>query len=210
MIPAARPSTPATGWQEVFLTMLPIVRRQAWRASRQMPYARRHDFVAEVVANVAVAVAQLARRGELDRTFATPLVYFAVKQVQSGRLVGGRLNVRDVSSRHCHLRKGVRTVHFDDQPDTSTEWKESLLEDRRAGPAETAAARIDTAAWLGSLPIRNRRIAETLATGETTKATARQFGVTAGRVSQLRRQLEVSWLQFQGEAAAGPELSAAA
>ena len=209
MIAAARPSSAPTDWQERFLTMLPAVRRLAWRASRQMPYARRHDFVAEVVANVAVAVARLARRGELERAFPTPLVCYAVKQVRSGRLVGGRLNVRDVTSTYCGLRKGVRIVHFDDQPDTSTEWKESLLEDRRAGPAETAAARIDTAAWLGSLPIRNRRIAETLATGETTKATAKQHGVTPGRVSQLRRELESSWLEFYGEASAERELSAA-
>ena len=210
MIAAARPSTPATGWQDVFLRMLPVVRRLAWRASRQMPYAHRHDFVAEVIANVAVAVAQLAHRGELDRAFPSSLVGYAAKQVRSGRLVGGRLNVRDVSSRHCCVRKGVRIVHFDDQPDTSTEWKESLLEDRRAGPAETAAARIDTAAWLGSLPVRNRRIAETLASGETTKATARQHGITPGRVSQLRRHLETSWLEFHGEGTAGQELSAAA
>ena len=108
------------------------------------------------------------------------------------------------------MQKGVRTVHFDVLPETSIDLKESLLEDRRAGPAETAAARIDTAAWLGSLPVRNRRIAETLATGETTKATAKQHGVTPGRVSQLRRQLETSWLEFQGEAAVGQEFSAAA
>ena len=209
MIAAARPSPATSGWQEVFLTMLPAVRRLAWRASRQMPYARRHDFVGEIVANVAVAVARLARRGELERASPTPLVCYAARQVRSGRLVGGRLNVRDALSRHCHLRKGVRIVHFDDQPDSSTEWKESLLEDRRAGPAETAAARIDTAAWLGSLPVRNRRIAETLATGETTTATARQHGVTPGRVSQLRRQLETSWLEFQGEATVGRELSVA-
>ena len=208
MIAAARPSSAPTGWQEVFLAMLPAIRRLAWRASRQMPYARRHDFVAEVVANVAVAVARLARRGELDRASPTPLVSYAAKHVRSGRLVGGRLNVRDISSMHCRLQKGVRTVHFDALPDTSIDLKESILEDRRAGPAETAAARIDTAAWLGSLPVRNRRIAETLATGETTKATAKQFGVTPGRVSQLRRELETSWLSFQGEATVGRERSA--
>ena len=52
-------------------------------------------LLAEVVANVATAVAQLARRGKLDRAFPSPLVCYAVKQVRSGRLVGGRLNVRD-------------------------------------------------------------------------------------------------------------------
>ena len=210
MIAVAKPLPPASGWQPVFLSMLPVLRRQAWRASRQMPYARRHDFVAEVVAHIAVAVAQLANRGELDRAFPSSLVCYAVRHVRSGRRVGGKLNVRDVTSAYCGLKKGVRIVRFDDLADTSIEWKDSLLEDRRAGPAETAAARLDTAAWLGSLSVRNRRIAKTLATGESTLATARKFGITAGRVSQLRRELEASWLEFHGEAAAGRELSAAA
>ena len=210
MIAVAKPLPPASGWQHVFLSMLPVVRRQAWRASRQMPYARRHDFVAEVVANVAVAVAQLANRGELDRAFPSSLVCYAVRQVRSGRRVGGKLNVLDVTSAYCGLKKGVRIVRFDDLAHTSIEWKDSLLEDRRAGPAETAAARLDTAAWLRSLSLRNRRIAKTLATGESTLTTARKFGITAGRVSQLRRELEASWLEFHGEVTAGRELSAAA
>ena len=71
-------------------------------------------------------------------------------------------------------------------------WQEVLVEDRRAsGPAEIAACRIDSSAWLASLPDRNRDIAEQLlATSESTTAAARQFGLTAGRVSQLRRELQ--------------------
>jgi DNA-binding NarL/FixJ family response regulator len=81
-------------------------------------------------------------------------------------------------------------------------WKESLVEDRKAGPAETAAARIDVAIWLKSLPHRDRQIAQVLACGETTGTTAKKFKLSDGRVSQLRRELEASWLQFQGECSA--------
>jgi hypothetical protein len=55
-------------------------------------------------------------------------------------------------------------------------------------------------AWFDSLPRHIRRIATTLATGETTKRTAREFRVSPGRISQTRRELEAAWQQFQGEA----------
>jgi hypothetical protein len=74
-----------------------------------------------------------------------------------------------------------------------------LVEDRHAGPADTAAARIDIGEWFDSLPKHKRRIAKTLATGETTKTTARKFGVSPGRISQTRRELQQAWQEFQGD-----------
>jgi hypothetical protein len=81
------------------------------------------------------------------------------------------------------------------------EWQQVLVEDRHAGPAETAAARIDVARWFRMLPPRKRRVAKALAEGESTSGAAKRFKLTAGRVSQLRRELEAAWQQFQGEAA---------
>ena len=82
---------------------------------------------------------------------------------------------------------------------TKQEWKEVLVEDKHAGPAEIAASRIDFAAWLRLLPRRLRRIAETLAQGETTKKAAKRFHVSPGRISQLRRELQQNWDDFQGD-----------
>ena len=81
-------------------------------------------------------------------------------------------------------------------------WKETLVEDRHAGPAETAAVRIDFDRWFQSLPMKRRRIAALLAGGETTKAAARKSCVSPGRVSQVRRELEEAWERFQAEPAA--------
>ena len=52
------------------------------------------------------------------------------------------------------------------------------------------------------LPATKRRVARVLATGETTQATAKKFSLTAGRVSQLRRELQASWQALQGETVA--------
>jgi transposase-like protein len=58
---------------------------------------------------------------------------------------------------------------------------------------------MDIADWFNSLPRYKRRVAKMLASSETTKATARKFGVSPGRISQTRRELETAWRDFQGE-----------
>ena len=60
------------------------------------------------------------------------------------------------------------------------EWREVLAEDRTAGPAETAAARIDWVDWLRSLSRHQRAIACTLAGGESTGVAAWKFCISAG------------------------------
>jgi DNA-binding NarL/FixJ family response regulator len=77
-------------------------------------------------------------------------------------------------------------------------WNQQLVEDRQAGPAEIAAARIDVAAWLGSLSKRHRRIAKALALGTSTSEVARQFGLCPARISQLRSWFRRHWEEFQG------------
>jgi len=74
-----------------------------------------------------------------------------------------------------------------------------LIEDRHAGPGEIAAARIDIADWFQKLARQKRKIAKTLARGESTTTAAHMYGLTAGRVSQLRKELKQSWDVFQGE-----------
>ena len=122
---------------------------------------------------------------------------------RGGRRVGTKLNVRDVSSEYAQREKGFIVERLDRFDEEKGEWREVLVEDRKAGPADTAAARLDFAKWLAGLPKHKRRVAETLAKGETTKATARKFSVSPGRISQLRRELERGWQEFQGEAAPG-------
>ena len=53
---------------------------------------------------------------------------------------------------------------------------------------------------VGEALVGARRIAEILATKESTKVVATRFRISAGRVSQIRRELEDSWREFQHEA----------
>ena len=81
-----------------------------------------------------------------------------------------------------------------------------MIEDGRAGPAEIAICRIDFAEWLRRLTARLRKIALALASGETTKGVAEQFGLSPARISQLREWLKKSWDAFHGEAELGGQL----
>jgi len=184
-----------------FLALLPAIREQACFAFRTEKPERRQELIAEVVANCWVAFVRLVERGLLEVVYPTPLAQYAIKQVRDGRRVGASLNVLDVGSEYAQQAKHFTVERLDRYDAEEDEWREVLLEDRKAGPAETAAARIDIADWFDSLPRKKRRIAATLATGETTKLAARKFGVSAGRISQTRRELQQAWQDFQGEPA---------
>jgi hypothetical protein len=186
----------ASSHEAKFIALLPAIRRQARLAFRGEPAERRGELVAEVIANCWVAFRRLVERGREHLAYPTPLAQFAIRQVRSGRRVGGRLNVRDVLSDYCQRHQGLRVERLDRCDARDSEWREIVVEDRRATPADTAAARIDIADWLATLPRRERRIAQTLALGESTSAAAAKFQITATRVSQLRGELRQAWERF--------------
>jgi len=185
--------------EDRFLEILPQLQQQAHFAFRDEPASRCQELVAETIANCWVAFARLVERGLIDVVYPTPLVQYAIRQVRDGRRVGSKLNSKDVSSEYAQRRRGFCLEALDKYNQRRQEWKEVLVEDKHAGPAETAASRIDFADWLRLLPKRSRRIAEALATGETTKKAAKRFRVSPGRISQLRRELQQNWQDFQGE-----------
>jgi hypothetical protein len=59
------------------------------------------------------------------------------------------------------------------------------------------ASRLDFPRWRASLRRRDRKILDALAGGERTADAARRFRISPGRVSQLRREFEEGWEQFQ-------------
>lgn len=191
---------------ELFLAMLPAIERHAQHFFCGRPREQREELVARTVALAFSMFVRLVNRGKSDVAYPSPLAIYACRQVLAGRSLGTRLNVRDVTSRHCRVRKGVhveRLDHFDEQEGS---WREILVEDRRSTPADIAAARIDVPSFFATLSPRSRRMAEALASGESTSSVARQFRVSAARISRLRRHLHEKWLQFHSEAV--PQVSA--
>lgn len=195
-------SNQVPAWHPVFLPMVPAIGRQARSAFGHLDPEAREEAVQEVIAYATIAFKELWDRGKAELAYPSVLAQYGIQRMKSGRRVGTPLNVRDVSSGYCQIRQSVAVKRLDHYDRQQGGWLEVLIEDRHAGPAETAAFRIDFPAWLKTLSRRNRRIAWKLALGEAGKNVARWFRVSAGRISQLRRELERSWQAFHGEPAA--------
>ena len=193
---------PVSETHDPFLKLLPRIRAYADRRFRAHDADAREELTANAVALAFDMYCRLVERGTPELAYATPLAVFACRQVLDGRRLGAPLNVNDVCSRHCQNRHSVQVKPLQQVDIGSGCWREVLVEDRTAGPAEIAATRIDFRSWLNSLNRKQRRVAETLATGESTGRVAELFRLSAGRVSQLRRELHDAWQQFQGESTA--------
>ena len=189
-------------WHNDFLEMLPHIERHARMAFRDRTGEARDEAVQETVCNACVVFARLAKQGRAGAATWSSLAKYAIRQVRDGRRVGGSLNIKDVTSDHCQLRKRVKVQPLFRWDEPKQEWQEMLVEDKTCTPAELAASRIDFPAFLAALQPKKRRIAETLATGESTQGVAKLFGITPGRISQLRQELLVAWQNFHGFASA--------
>lgn len=196
---ADRNSTSNTSWHHRFLAMLPVIQRQARVAFAGLPAEERAEAIQEAIVTSLVAYLALLKRGKEALAYPTPLARYAVAHVRDGRTTGCRLNSHEPLSHYAMRKRGFVVDRLDKLGADAGVWQETLVEDKRCTPAEIAAVRLDFAAWLKTLPGRVRRIALMLATGETTGRTARRFGVSPGRISQLRAELARSWELFQSE-----------
>lgn len=211
MIAIAKPvrrKKAACSWHQAFEPMIPAIRQQARYAFRNMRPEAKADAIAEVLASCCCAYARLVERGMAHVANPSALTRYAVRQFRDGRRVGNKLNVRDVTSEYCQRRKRITVERLDQFEHKTGKWNQVLVEDRHAGPADTAAARIDVGDWFRGMRPKVRRVAQALAIGERTKDVAKKFKLSAGRISQLRSEFYASWRDFQGEAEAGRTLPA--
>jgi hypothetical protein len=65
--------------------------------------------------------------------------------------------------------------------------------------ADQVAFRIDFPVWRRTRCERDRRVIDALMAGGRTKDVSQKFGLSPGRVSQLRRDFLEDWRRFTGE-----------
>ena len=193
-------------WHRQFLAMLPAIRQHAQLSFRHLPAEARAELVQETVANCLVAYCRLVDRQQVALAFPSALARFAVAQVRSGRRIGCRLNSHDVSSAYAQRKKSFRIERLD-HDHLPGGWRAAVVEDHHTPVDQQAAFRIDFTAWLTQLAPRHRRIVKFLAAGNSTSDAARRFRLSASRVSQLRRELHLDWLQFQKTEQTLPQLA---
>ena len=193
-----KPTSPP-GWHKRFLAMVPTIIQRAQFALRDGPGEPREDLVAEAVANCLVAYVRLVRRGKESVAYPTVLAMYAIRQIRVGRRVGKKINTHDVYAQQAQSKGGYRLKQLGSPRDHRGGWQEQLVDNRQTSILDQVAFRIDFPAWLNTLPSRDRKIVDDLAIGERTGDVARKYGVSAGRISQLRRELRMSWEEFIGD-----------
>jgi hypothetical protein len=190
-------------WQEGFLEVLPAIQTHAKIQFRRLSAQRREEAIQETIATACVNYQLAAAHGKLNVVRPGPLADFAVKHVRAGRHVGGHQDgSRDAMSPVCQRRHNVRVARFCDHLSTvrADGWRQLVIADRNVPVPELAAFRLDFGQWFQTRSRRDRSIISSLIAGDHPSAVADRFGITRGRVSQLRRRYEQEWRVFQGEA----------
>src|ERR1035437_215597 len=196
-------STLATSrrWQTNFLKVLLAVQEHAAIQFRRLRPEARAEATAQAIASACVSYRTVTRQHKLSRVYAGNIATFAVRAVNGGRHVGGHINSKDVLSPLAQKRRGFATTSINPWNRQEGDWRDMVLETRRATPADQAAFNLDFQTWLNGWSRRHRQIIFHLAAGHRTNAMARKFGVSEARISQLRREYQESWELFQGMAA---------
>ena len=196
-IPLSRLAT-SRRWQSNFMSIMPAVQTHASVCFRKLNPTDQEEATAEAIARACVTYANLVRQKKLDRVYAGNIATFAVKAVNSGRRVGGHQNRKDVLSPTAQKTKNITMASLSPWSTPDNTWRDLLLESKRVSPADQACFNVDFHEWLKSWPERHRQIIAALAAGHRGKAVARMFGVTEGRVCQIRARYRRSWEQMQG------------
>jgi len=192
-------SASISNWQAGFLNILPAIQNNAQIQFRRLPAEQRQEAVQEAIAAAAVSYQVLAAKGRARDAHGSTIATHAVQHVRSHRHVGGSQEAaRDVMSSVARRRHG-----FTVEDGKCDGLQNMLTASGRTDVPDLAAFRVDFDRWFRTFARRDQKIISALASGDCTKAAAEKFGISPGRVSQLRRRYEREWLVFQGEPAAG-------
>jgi hypothetical protein len=181
-----------------FLALAPRIKQHARIAFRGLDPEARAEAEQEVLCNALVAFVRLHQLGRTNLAYASPLANHSVLQVRDGRHVGGHLNSREVLERRAQRLKHFHVESLD-RFDPDEGWIEAVVEDPHTPVFDQVWFRLDFPAWLKTLTARDRKIALKLASGEKPGRVAHIFGITPGRVAQLRREFYEKWNRFHGE-----------
>jgi hypothetical protein len=181
-------------WQSNFVAMLPEIQQKLRLAFCRLDLEAREDAIEEGTVHSLLAYVRLHDQGRAEVATPSSLAWYSSRHVKRGRPAGGRMNGKEPLSRYGQISNDIQI-----EP---SNWIDVLVFDKRAAVPDQVAAKLDVAAWFATLTKRMKAIAKDLAFGCSTSEVAKKHGVTAGRISQMRRMLEESWAGFQGEAVA--------
>ncbi len=187
--------------QAAFLDTLARIIKVARFRFRHIPcFDSREDFVCETVAICWVWYLRLVGKGRNPVEFMSALAQYGARAVHSGRRACGQERANDVLSPRCQRRRQLRVrtlprVHI---PDADV-FEEALKNNTQTPVPDQVQFRCDFGDWEDRLPTGKQRLVKALALGHRTKDLAAEFGLSAGRISQLRKELSEDYAAFCGD-----------
>jgi len=188
--------------QSAFLTsVLPRVVAHGHIYFRHLMSAElKEEYIAEMVALAWKWHRRLAERGKDAASFPTALATFAARAVRSGRRLAGMDRARDALSPQARQRHGFAVCKLPDYSALDGSPLHEALHDNTQSPVvEQVCFRLDFPAWRASHTDRDRRVLDDLMLGERTLDVAGKYGLSPGRVSQLRREFLLDWRRYISE-----------
>jgi hypothetical protein len=202
--------------QAAFLSLLPRLHLHAQLAFRDVRCPQRKgDLIAEAVGLGWLWFRRLTARGRDPARFFAALARYAVRSARCGRGVARPEGGRDALSPAAQRRHRFRVARLPVGTRASRDalygrprgqrdldvFEEYLADSTQGSPADRAIFKLDFADFAKGLSPRDRLLAGFLAQGNTAKEAAQVFGLTPGRVTQLRVAWCKAWHARHGERA---------
>jgi hypothetical protein len=174
---------------------------------------RKADAVQEALALAWKWFLKAVEKGKDVNEFVSALATYAVRHVRSGRRLCGQERARDALSQLAQQRHNFKveplvlptrrdheSIYSDPHGQKHLDACEERLRDNTQSPvADQAAFRVDYFHWLAQLGPRSREIVADMTLDFSTNELAQKYKVSAGRISQMRRELCRAWRRFHGE-----------
>jgi hypothetical protein len=212
IVPCCEIDTPTL--HDLFLTLLPRLETHAKVTFRGIRCTvKREEAVQDCRALAWRWLIRLAERDKDVSQFSTVFISLVVRAVRCGRRLCGQERARDVLSPRAQRRYGFQVERLPTSTRTGYEalyseprgqqhldaFEERLRDNTQTPIPDQVQFRIDFRNWLLSLDRRERALVTALMAGERTTDVARTHRISAGRVSQLRREFHLGWLAYCGE-----------
>jgi hypothetical protein len=180
-----------------FLTILPRIELHGRCFFRHKKSDKRDEAIAEMVALAWRSFVNCARNGKDATTFPMALARFAAQAVHNGRRLCGQERINDVLSPRAQREHDFTVVSLPEGSSLNGNiFDEALIDNTRTPVDDQVAFRLDFPAWRLTRSDRDRRVIDDLMVGERTMDVADKHGLTAARISQLRRDFHEDWTRF--------------
>jgi len=174
---------------------------------------KRADKVQEALGLAWRWLLQLNEKGKDVSQFPASFVFMVVRAVRCGRRLVGMEKTKDAMSPRAQQMHSFKVERLPgatacpheqlygdvDGQEKHDAYEERLHQNMVTPVPEQVAFRLDWPRFLRTLTQRDRAMARFLSLGNTTKHTAQKFGLTPGRVTQLRQQWHREWEFFQND-----------